>query len=153
MRVKCFFNIFIRRFHDCYNCNSGPFLSHTCWKNIISIALTVCVSTLDRLGPKGLECRRQVFVVVVVPNTACGESLLIIKLTILAFCSGFCNTTLYTNLKNFRDGSNTCILVLRVFFCLSNWSEKAVMVDVMAVGGEREEKMRNRQEKKLWVKG
>ena len=73
LRIKCFFNIFIRRFHGCYNCNSGPFLSHTWWENIISIALTVCVSTPGRLGPKGLECRRQVSVVVVVPNTACGK--------------------------------------------------------------------------------
>ena len=70
MQIKCFFNIFIRRFHGCYNCNSGPFLSH------------------------------KIFVVVV-PNTACGESLLIIKMTILAFCSGFCNTTRLHQFKKF----------------------------------------------------
>ena len=74
LRIKCFFNIFIRRFHGCYNCKSGPFLSHIWWENIISIALTVCVSTLDSLGPTGLECRRQFFLLLLFWARLVGKS-------------------------------------------------------------------------------
>jgi len=90
---------------------------------------------------KSLECRRYVFFLFrarLVGKSA--DQVPSLKMMILPFYSGFCNTTRLHQFKKFPRRIEYMYLGPTGF--LSSFQlecRKAVMVDVMAVGGEREE--------------